>query len=310
MVVFEKVIKKLKKLKAKRIFLQFPEGLKLKIQDIAKHLEKEDFEVIISLEPTYGACDVRENEAKLLQCDAILHIGHQSFGIKTKLPVVYEDYFYEIDPVPTLEKEFYKLEKFQNIGLVVSLQFAKTIPTVRKFLEGKGKETFTHKSLQHEGQILGCKLGAALKIENKVDCFLCISAGKFYALGLVLKTNKPVLNLDLEKREIQNIDYLKDKVQKIIAWNKAQFKDAKRVGILISWKKGQIFKNLFDLKKKLEKQRKEVYVLAMDEITPEKIEGLKLDALVNFACPRIGVDDISKYKIPIINYEEVLKKNI
>lgn len=43
----------------------------------------------------------------------------------------------------------------------------------------------------------------------------------------------------------------------------------------------------------------------MDEVTPEKIEGLKLDALINFACPRIGIDDLSRYKIPILNSNQI-----
>lgn len=305
-VVLERAIKKLKKLNAKRIFIQYPEGLKPKIQEITKQLEKEGFEAMISIEPTYGACDVREYEAKLSKCDAILHIAHSDFGIKTDLPVVYEDYFYKTNPLPVLEKEFSKLEKFQSIGLVTSLQFVKTVPLVKNFLEEKGKKIFTHKSLQYEGQILGCKLDAALKIENKVDCFLCISAGKFYSLGLVLKTSKPVLNLDLEKGDIQNIDYLKNKIQKVIAWNLESLKEARKIGLVVSWKRGQVKANSpFDLKKKLEKEGKEVYILAADEITPEKLEGLKLDAILNFACPRIGIDDTQRYNIPVINCSEI-----
>ena len=43
----------------------------------------------------------------------------------------------------------------------------------------------------------------------------------------------------------------------------------------------------------------------MDEITPEKIQGLKLDGLINLACPRIGIDDLNRYKIPIINFDHI-----
>jgi len=130
----KEIIDKLNKAKIKRIFVQFPEGLKLKIQDIAKELEENDFEVILSLERTYGACDVREYEANLLKCNGILHIAHQDYGIKTKLPVVYWDYFIEADAVPALKKEFDKLKKFKNIGLVTSLQFVQTLPSVKERL--------------------------------------------------------------------------------------------------------------------------------------------------------------------------------
>jgi 2-(3-amino-3-carboxypropyl)histidine synthase len=298
------VIKKLRKINAKKIFIQFGEGLKPKIQEIAKELEEEGFQVILCLEPCFGACDIRDTEAKLLGCDTILHIGHEKFIKKTSLPVVYWEYFIEADPIQILEKEFEKLGNFNKIGLITSVQFVKLVQKVKEYLEKKGKEVFVHKSLQYPGQILGCDLRAAKAIEEKVDCFLCISAGKFYGLGVVLITDKPVLNLDLEKGEIYSLEDFREKTRKIIAWNKSLFNEAKKIGILVSWKKGQL-RNSFQIKKNLEKIGKEVYVLAMDEITPEKIEGLKLDFLINLACPRIAIDDLAKYKIPIINFSEL-----
>jgi len=303
MEVPSEILEKLKELKAQKIFLQFPEGLKLKVQKIVKELEAEGFEVFVCLEKCFGACDVRENEAKLLGCDCILHIGHEEF-IKTEFPVVYWEYFINSEVEPILEKEFWKLENFKKIGLITSVQFVNLIPKVESFLRERGKEVFTSKALQYPGQVLGCDLRAAKSIEKEVDCFLAISAGEFYAAGLVFQTNKPVFNLDLEKREIKSLEEFKKKTQKIIAWNKAQFKDAKKVGLLISWKKGQ-FKSPFELKKKLEAKGKEVFLLAMDEISPEKLEGLDLDFLINLACPRIGIDDLPRYKIPVLNYQEI-----
>ncbi|MEM7819130.1 MAG: diphthamide synthesis protein, partial [Candidatus Aenigmatarchaeota archaeon] len=75
----EEAIKTLKRIKAKKVLVQFPEGLKLRIQDIAKKLEKEGFNVVLCLEPCFGACDIRDEEAKRLGCEAILHIGHEEF---------------------------------------------------------------------------------------------------------------------------------------------------------------------------------------------------------------------------------------
>jgi len=299
----KEAIKKLKRLKAKRVFLQFPEGLKLRIQKIVKELEKEGFEIITCIEPTYGACDVREYEAKLLGCDGILHIGHERL-FKTKLPVVYWEYFIEADPTPTLEKEFGKLKDYRKIGLITSIQFVKSIPLVKEYLEKKGKIVFVGKALQYPGQVLGCRLEAAEKIENKVDCFLCISAGKFYSSGATIWLNKPVLCLDLEKGEIYDLNSFRDKILKILTWYKVEFKEATNIGILVSWKKGQL-KNSFELKKKLEKLGKNIYILAMDEITPDKLEGLKLDLCINMACPRIGLDDLNRYNIPILNFDQL-----
>lgn len=304
---FEKAVEELKKLKAKRIFVQFPDGLTIKIQNISAELEKNDFEIMLCMEPTYGACDVRDDEAKRFKCDAILHVAHQDYGVKSSLPVVYWDYFLEVDAVPILEKEFMKLKDYKNIGLVTSVQFVKSLPAVAKFLKKKGKKVFLHKSLQYAGQMLGCRIESGLAVEKNVDAFLCISAGKFYSLGLALLTKKPLLNLDLETQSIYSLDAQKKKIEKIIVWNKEMFKEAKSIGFLVSWKKGQIFGNPFRLKNNLEKQGKKVYIIAMDEISSGKIEGLKLDFLVNFACPRIEYPEFSELKIPILNWYQLKK---
>jgi len=279
-------------------------GMNNVVLEISKRIENEGIETIICCEPTYGACDLRDEEAKRLGCDLILHIGHCDFGIKSKVSVVYWDYFLDADPLPILKKEIKKLKKFRKIGLVTSLQFVKTIEKVKEYLENHGKEIYVNKSLKYPGQILGCDVRAAKKIEDDVDCFLCIGAGKFYDLGLLLGTDKPIFSLDLERGMIKDLNKLKRKTQKIIVWNKSCLKESKRIGILISWKKGQ-FKSPFKLKKKLENEGKEVYILAMDEITPEKIEGLKLECLICLACPRVGIDDLNRYKIPVINFGSI-----
>lgn len=300
----EEAIKKLKRLKSKKVFVQFPEGLTLRIQDIVKELESNGFQIVLSVEKSFGACDIRENEARLMGCDTILHIGHEKF-FESKFPVVFWEYFLDADPLPTLKKEIHKLKDFSKIGLITSIQFVKTIAVAKNFLERNGKKAFVHKSLQYPGQVLGCNLEAAKAVEKKVDCFLCISAGEFYADGIVLITDKPIFNLDLEKKEIYSLEDFRKRIQKTIAWNRAQLKDARKIGILVSWKKGQMLGNPFKIKEKMEKEGKEAFVLAMDEITPEKLEGLKFDFLINCACPRIGIDDLARYKIPLINYSQL-----
>jgi len=304
----EDVIRKLKELEAKKVFVQFPEGIKLRMIGIVKQLEKSGFEVVLCCEECFGACDIRDAEAIELGCDTILHIGHEDFGIKAKLPVVFWEYFIDVNPIPVLVKELGKLKEFKNIGLVTSIQFVRAVPEVKKFLEAHGKRVFVHKSLQHEGQLLGCRIDAAQAIEKNVDCILCISAGKFYGLGVVMITEKPVLCLDLERNEIYSLDSLKNRIKKTIAWNVSQIRDAKHIGLLVSWKKGQFRQVVYDVKKKLEKKRKEVFIIAMDRIEPEKLEGLKLDGLISFACPRIGIDDLEKYKIPIVNWDQFEKE--
>jgi len=302
---FEKIVDELKQVGAKRIFVQFPEGLRVRIQDISKDLERAGFETILCMERTYGACDIRDDEAKRLNCDTVLQVGHANYGVKSSVPVVYWDYLLDADPIPTLEKEFSKVENFNNIGLITSVNFAHTIPVVKDYLESRGKKVFVAKTEKYDGQILGCRVGAGKIIEKKVDAFLCITAGRFYGLGLLLNTEKPLLNLDLEKMKIYEINEEKNKIRKISEWYKAELKEARKVGLLITWKRGQIFGDPFAVKTELEKKGKEVFLLAFDEVSQDKIEGLKLDFLISFACPRLASDDIDRFKIPILNFFQV-----
>jgi len=306
----EKVVAELKKMRARRVFIQYPEGIKRKIQETASVLEKEGIETVLCLEYTYGACDVREYEAGLLKCDAILHIGHEDFGVKTKIPVFYVDWFIEADPTIALEKNFKQLEKYGTIGIVTSVQFVHMMDPVRKWLEAHGKKVLSSKHQQYEGQMLGCRVGAGKQVEDEVDCFLCIGAGKFYGLGLALETDKPMLNLDIEMNRIHDMEDTKKKIQKITAWNLSALKDARRVGLLVTWKRGQMFGSPFLIKKKLEKQGKEVFVFAFDELSIPKLEGLKVDAMVSFGCPRIATDDLEKYKVPFVNFTDLLRNKM
>ena len=249
----KETVRSLKSLEARRIFLQFPEGLKARIQEISKELENGDLEVVVSTEPCYGACDLRDEEALRLGCDAILHIGHEDFGVKSRLPVVYWLYQIDADPIPILKKEYQKIEQFERIGIVASVQYVHLIDEVKGFLESKGRKAVVHRALQHEGQILGCDLRAATAIEKGVDAFLYVGAGRFYGLGLVMSTDKPIFSLDLEKGDISSLDETKKRVMKTIAWNRSQFEDAKSVGILTTWKRGQV-RTPYKLKSRLEKK--------------------------------------------------------
>jgi len=285
------IVDTLKRMGAERIFIQYPEGLQLRIQDISRRLKENKFEVILCLEPTHGACDIRDTEAERLGCDVILHIGHTDFGVKSEIPVVYWDYSIVVDPLPILEKEIKKIERFKRIGLVTTVQFVKAMKKVQEHLKKMGKEVYLHKSLKYPGQLLGCNVDAAKKIEDMVDCFLYVGAGKFHPLGVALEVKKPVFSLDLEKKEIYNLAMEKIKWLKKKTWHEAKLKDAKKVGIIISWKKGQNkIIEAMKLKKELEGKGKEVYILAFDRMTKGKMEGLKFDCLINLACPRLDED--------------------
>lgn len=290
-------IKKMKEnLKNKKILLQVPEGLRYRVLEIIDALEDMGCEVIFAGEPCYGACDIREKEALLLNCDLILHIGHKEFYKKreTKIPVIYIPIDLKID----YDAKVLNKIRENIIGIIYSVQHSKMIDRVSMDLEKIGKKVVVG------GEILGCNIENAKKIEKKVECFLFVGSGNFHAIGL-LGLKKPLYVLDLEKGNV----YIPDKNYKyerklILKFEK--FKEAKSVGILLSSKPGQFYtdhKSLVEIKRRIEKYGKRVYLIIFDRITQENLEGLRIDFFINTACPRICED---YFKKPIINIKEFL----
>jgi len=78
----EKVVKTIKKQKARRVLLQFPEGLKPHSTVIAREIEKKaGCECLIWLGTCFGACDVPLG-AERLGIDLIIQFGHSKWDYK------------------------------------------------------------------------------------------------------------------------------------------------------------------------------------------------------------------------------------
>lgn len=280
--------------------LQFPEGLVTRALELAD----QEGDSIIYGETCYGACDLPIHPAKSLGCDKIIHFGHSEF-VKSDVPVEYRELKEDFDPIPILEKEFNKIKE-SKIGLVSTLQFLDSLEKAKEFLESKGKQALIGKGTFNDGQILGCDISAAKSVDDKVDTFLYIGSGKFHPLGLSLETKKKVWILDVEKQKIDDLEQVKEKFMKQKYAAIALCKDAKKFGILVSIKTGQL---KIDLAKKIKddlvKRRKKAYIIVFDEIKPEKLIGYDLDCYINTACPRIVIEDRTTFEKPILNPDEL-----
>lgn len=288
----------LKRKRAKRIMVQVPEGLKTSVQGLSDALEKNGFEVLVSIEPCFGACDLRDREAKALDCDALLHIGHADMGVASEVPVIYYDYFMDHDFVPLL-RDFANQIKYKNICLVTTVQFLGAIKAAKKFMESRGF------SVRDGGKIMGCDAGLAKKYEKVVDCYLFIGSGRFHPLGLQERVGKPVLFLDIENRRLENLIGKKNKseIRRRLRIEKAI--GMKNFGILVSTKPGQSkIKLALKIRSGLKAAGKNAYVLVGDCFTAEKLLGMRIDVLVNTSCPRIR-DDYEQFNKVILNPEDV-----
>lgn len=79
----DKIVVRIKKQKARRVLLQFPDGLKPYAVTIAEELEKKckNVEFFIWLGSCYGACDVPV-QVERLSVDLIVQFGHTEWKFK------------------------------------------------------------------------------------------------------------------------------------------------------------------------------------------------------------------------------------
>jgi 2-(3-amino-3-carboxypropyl)histidine synthase len=158
----------------------------------------------------------------------------------------------------------------------------------------------------YEGQVIGCEYSGLKAIENKVEAFVIIG-NRFHSVGAALAVDKPVYLLDVYNNEVSDMSKFKDKIIRERAMAIDRFKRAHNVGIIAESKLGQKFGNYKNIIDKFKENGKKVLLISMSEMTPEKIMNFyNIEAFVELACPRIAVDDYSKYEKPILTYKEAL----
>ncbi len=306
----ERVKQEILKLGAKRVLMQFPEGLKPEAPHIAKAIEKLGVLPIISADPCYGACDLAVADAENLGVDLVIHYGHSKLAKYECFPTIYVEARATPNVAPVVEKALPILEKWRKIGLATTVQHIQTLDEAREILTRHKKTVVIGDTgrLGYPGQVLGCDYSNAISIAKDVEAFLFIGGGQFHAIGVALSTYKPTVAADPYDGTATIVEKEAEKILKQRWAHVQEARKAKTFGILIGLKPGQKrLEEALQLKEKLEKEGKTTQLFALKEITPEALtEFPSIDAFVNTACPRISLDDAARYGKPILTSNETL----
>ncbi len=301
------IIEEIKHMDAHSVGLQFPEGLKIYARSVARRIEDETgVDVIISGDPSFGACDVSDVSMKGM-VDLLVHFGHSPLPFDYDMPILFVEAQFELDVVPAIKEALNLIENYKIIGLVTTTQHLHTLEEAADFLEREGKTVIMKQGQgTRKAQVLGCNFSAVEELP--VDAFLYVGSGNFHPLGIKLSTDKPVIIADPYRNEARNIDKFADRILRIRFARITKAREAKRFGIIVSSKKGQLRMELAkNLKSMIHKEGKEAYIILMDHISPELlIPFMDLDAFLVTACPRIAIDDADMYKKPLLTPEELL----
>jgi 2-(3-amino-3-carboxypropyl)histidine synthase len=304
----EKLIEELKKAKPKKVLVQLAEGLKKNASEIEKWIKACGVEVVFSGETCWGGCDIAVDEARAVGADLIVHFGHAEF-IHVDFPVIYVKVKDILNLNSLLEESLKSLEKYKTIGLSYSIQHRHDIENIKRFYEEKDKKVILSKKIGNvvrEGHITGCQYEGLKPIQNDVDCFVIIG-NQFHSMGATLAVKKPVVLIDVYNNNVRTMEGLKDKILKQRAISIEKLREAKNIGIIVGMKCGQKFGSPEKLMEKLKEQGKNVIVITMDELTPDKIMNFyNIDAFIELACPRIAIDDFANYPKPILTMREAM----
>ncbi len=278
------------------VALNGPDGLLPKVQDLALRIGKKyEIPAYLLADTTWGTCDLNSNGAKVLNAEILFNIGHTNSMETFEKNVIMIDAFDDISFDKVAEK-CGKLLRDKTISLITDSQHLNQVESIKNMLEqngvnvkiGKGKGQL------NDGQVFGCEFYPATETMNDVDANVFVGQSNFHAAGVAMSTNKPTYILDPYFNEIREITDFARKLQKKATLEIYKAADAKTFGVIVGLKEGQLSKlTALKFKKELEDVGKNVHLIALTDITNERLRNLKdIDAFIQVACPRISTDNV------------------
>ncbi len=299
----KKIFEIIKERKPVSVALNGPDGLLPKVQDLALRIGKKfGIPAYLLADTTWGTCDLNSIGAEILNAEILFNIGHTNKIEIFEKNVIMINAFDDIS-FDNVTKKCVELVRGKTISLITDSQHLHQIESVKKMLEengvavkiGKGKGQL------NDGQVFGCEFYPATETMDKVDANVFLGQSNFHAAGVALATNKPTFILDPYFNEIQEITEFARKLQKKATLTIYKAAEAETFGVIVGLKEGQLSKlTALKFKKELENLGKTVHLIALTEITNERLRNLKdIDAFIQVACPRISTD--MKFDKPILS---------
>jgi len=285
------------------VALNGPDGLLPKVQELALKISKKfGIPAYLLADTTWGTCDLNSIGAKILNTEILFNIGHTNRIEVFEKNVIMINAFDNI-PFDKVTKKCIELVRGKTISLITDSQHLHQIQSVKKILEENGVDVKIGKGKGqlNDGQVFGCEFYPATETMDKVDANVFLGQSNFHAAGVALATNKPTFILDPYFNEIQEITEFAKKLQKKATLAIYKAAEAVTFGVIVGLKEGQLSKlTALKFKKELENLGKTVHLIALTEITNERLRNLKdIDAFIQVACPRISTD--MKFDKPILS---------
>ena len=306
----QKIFQIIKERKPRSVALNGPEGLIGKIQDAADHItEKFGIEAYVIGDTCWGSCDLNTHAADMLGADILFNIAHtvamDTFGEKVYMIGAFDDISF--DAVAKKCAEGLR-GKYDTVSLLTDSQHLGELESVRKIFEAHGYSVVIGKGKGQlrDGQVFGCEFYPAFGVQNKVDAFIFLGQSMFHAASIAMSSEKPTFMLDPYFEEFSQVNEFAQGLQKRAILTIYKALDVERIGLIIGLKEGQFAHiRALELKNEFEKAGKKVQLIALTEITEERVQVFRgIDAFVQVACPRIATDN--HFKKPMLSVPQAL----
>lgn len=290
-----KVFEIIEERKPTSVALNGPDGILPKVQDLALKIGKKfGIPAYLLADTTWGSCDLNSIGGKILNAEIQFNIGHTNKLDVLEKNVIMIDAYDDV-PFDKVITKCIDLLKGKTVSLITDSQHLHQIESVKNVLEknnvvvkiGKGKGQL------NDGQVFGCEFYPASETMGDVDANIFLGQSNFHAAGVALATNKPTYVIDPYFNEVREISDFAKKLKKRSTLAIYNAVDAQTFGIIVGLKEGQLSKlTALKFKKELESKGKTVHLIALTEVTNERIRNLKgIDAFIQVACPRISTDN-------------------
>ena len=291
------------------VALQFPEGLLMYACVISDIINKfTGVETLILGDVTYGACCVDDFTARALGADMLVHYGHSCLiPIDTTLiKMLYVFVDIQIDIKHFIETVRVNFKFGQKLALCGTIQFVSSLQASLQELQNEFSVSVPQVKPLSPGELLGCtspKLNPEL-----TDAIVYLADGRFHLESMMISNPgipAYMYNPYDKKFTLESYDHIKMQALRKEAINCAV--RAKTFGIIFGTLGRQGSHGILNqLVMQLEKNGKKHLVIALSEITQEKLDPFEdIDVFVQTSCPRLSIDWGSQFNKPLLTPYEL-----
>ncbi|KAI9681297.1 MAG: Diphthamide biosynthesis protein 1 [Caeruleum heppii] len=308
-----KTIHRIRTSGAKKVALQFPEGLLLFATTISDILTSfcPGVETLIMGDVTYGACCIDDYTARALGCDLLVHYAHSCLipVDVTKIKTLYVFVDISIDTshlMATLERNF---SAGKRIAMVGTIQFNATLHSIKPELERAGfKVLIPQIAPLSKGEILGCT-SPRLSPGDGVDLILYLGDGRFHLESAMIHNPElPAYRYDPYSQKLTRETYDHEDMQSLRREALQSAKKAEKWGLILGSLGRQGNPHTMTMIENHLRQKDIPFInILLSEIFPGKLAMMEdVECWVQIACPRLSIDWGYAFPRPLLTPYEAL----